>query len=226
MLVSFAATTAELRAHDLWFAYPNRPVLQGAELSVRSGQVTALHGDNGAGKSTLLDIVCGVRRPQRGVVESPGRIAYVPQRTELDSRLPVTVRDVVTMGTWSDRGLWRPLRRSDRRAVQWAMERVGIDQLASRRLDELSGGQVQRTLMARALTTGAPVIILDEPTTGLDREVRRVVAELLAELAAEGRIVLHATHDEDALITSDVVLHLAHGTITTAQSSCSRTLDK
>ncbi|MFD1858919.1 metal ABC transporter ATP-binding protein [Aeromicrobium camelliae] len=221
MLVSSAATTAELRARDVWFAYPNRPVLQGVELSVRAGEVTALRGDNGAGKSTLLDIVCGVRRPHRGTVELPGRIAYVPQRTDLDSRLPVTVRDVVTMGTWSDRGWWRPLRRSDRFAVQAAMERVGIDHLASRRLDELSGGQVQRTLMARALTTGAPVIVLDEPTTGLDREVRRVVADLLAELAAEGRIVLHATHDDDALAASDIVLHLTHGTITKAEPTTS-----
>ncbi|RLV56236.1 metal ABC transporter ATP-binding protein [Aeromicrobium phragmitis] len=225
MLVSSAATTAELRVRDVWFAYPNRPVLQGAELSVRAGEVTALRGDNGAGKSTLLDIVCGVRRPHRGTVELPGRIAYVPQRTDLDSRLPVTVRDVVMMGAWSDRGLWRPLRRSDRRAVQGAMERVGIDPLASRRLDELSGGQVQRTLMARALTTGAPVIILDEPTTGLDSEVRRVVADLLAELAAEGRVVLHATHDEEALRASDVVLHLAHGTISTPQPTASSVVE-
>ncbi|WP_293787834.1 metal ABC transporter ATP-binding protein, partial [uncultured Aeromicrobium sp.] len=177
MVVASVLVTAELRARDLWFAHPGRPVLQGADLVVRAGEVTAVHGDNGSGKSTLLDIVCGVRRPQRGAVELPGRVAYVPQRTELDARLPVTVRDVVTMGRWSDRGLWRPLRRNDRCAVQAAMERVGIDHLASRRLDELSGGQVQRTLMARALTTGAPVIVLDEPTTGLDREVRRVVAD-------------------------------------------------
>ncbi|MFC6151402.1 MULTISPECIES: metal ABC transporter ATP-binding protein [Mumia] len=186
-------------------------MLRGAHLEARAGEVTALAGGNGAGKTTLLDVVCGVREPERGEVWRPGRLAYVPQRTAVDARLPLTVGGLVATGTWAHRGLLRPLRRRDRATVGRAMERLGIVDLARRRVDELSGGQVQRALVARALATEAPVLVLDEPTTGLDCGTRRDLLAILAEIAAEGRVVLQATHDDSALDASDVVVELLHG---------------
>jgi len=199
---------------DVRAGYLGREVLRGVSCRVPSGEVTALCGGNGAGKTTLLDVVAGVSKPWSGRVERPkGGTAYVPQRTQVDPRLPLTVRQVVTMGAWQRLGWWRPVREADRYRVSVAMSQLGVDQLGRRRLDELSGGQVQRTLVARAVASGASTLVLDEPMTGLDAQVRAELSKIFRELASEGRVVLQATHDEEAAAASDLVLTLRDGKI-------------
>lgn len=192
--------------------YGRHEVLRGVTWCFAAGRVTALRGSNGSGKTTLLDVMAGIRPPARGTVSRPpGGVAYVPQRTHIDPRLPLTVRDVVTMGAWQRRGPWRRVSRDDRRAVESAMDDLGIAHLARRRLDELSGGQVQRSLVARAIVCDAPVMVLDEPMSGLDIGVRRELSDVLRRVAASGRVVVQATHDAEAAEASDQVVTLVDG---------------
>ncbi|OUZ07587.1 hypothetical protein BHE97_16560 [Aeromicrobium sp. PE09-221] len=192
--------------------YGRHQVLRGVTWCFAAGKVTALRGSNGAGKTTLLDVMAGISSPDRGhVVRPPGGVAYVPQRTHIDPRLPLTVRDVVTMGAWQRRGAWRRVTRDDRRAVEGAMDDLGIAPLARRRLDELSGGQIQRSLVARAIVCDAPVMVLDEPMSGLDIGVRRELSEVLRRVAATGRVVVQATHDAEAAEASDEIVVLVDG---------------
>lgn len=174
---------------------------------------TALVGPNGSGKSTLLGVLAGVIRPITGVLEHAGGRppAFVPQRGAVGDALPLTVRQTVEMGRWGERGPWRRLRRQDRAAVDSALERVGIAGLASRQLGELSGGQRQRTLIAQGLAQESDLLLLDEPTTGLDPEARERMATLLTELVADGVTVVHATHDLDAARSADACLLLREG---------------
>ncbi len=201
-----------IEVREVHAGYGRQEVLRGVSWCFPAGKVTALRGSNGSGKTTLLDVMAGISAPARGQVVRPaGGIAYVPQRTHIDPRLPLTVRDVVTMGAWQRRGPWRRVGREDRDAVRSAMEDLGIAHLARRRLDELSGGQVQRSLVARAIVCDAPVMVLDEPMSGLDLAVRRELSEVLRRVAASGRAVVQATHDAEAAQASDEVVTLVDG---------------
>ena len=179
-------------------------VLEGIDVDVETARLTVLTGANGSGKSTFLEVVAGLHPAASGSVRhrAPRRraggpdVAYVPQHTPESATVPLTVREVVAMGRWAARGPWRRLGREDRAVVADAMELLDVTDLAPRRLDSLSGGQRQRALVARAVAQQAPVLLLDEPTTGLDDRSRdRLVAGLL-ECARTGTAVLAATHDE------------------------------
>jgi zinc/manganese transport system ATP-binding protein len=123
----------------------------------------------------------------------------------------LTVRQTVEMGRWGERGPWRRLTRQDRAIVETAMERLGIMDLASRQLGELSGGQRQRALIAQGLTQESDLLLLDEPTTGLDPEARERIAALLTELVTDGVTVVQATHDLEAARSADTCLLLRDG---------------
>jgi zinc/manganese transport system ATP-binding protein len=137
--------------------------------------------------------------------------AFAPQRGTVGDALPLTVRQTVEMGRWGERGPWRRLTRQDRAAVDSAMERLGVTALAARQLGELSGGQRQRTLMAQGLAQESDLLLLDEPTTGLDPEARERIATLLTNLVDDGVTVVHATHDLDAARSADACLLLREG---------------
>src|SRR5690606_33869288 len=137
------------------------------------GAVTALIGPNGAGKSTLLNAISGRIHARHGhldvpAAERPGGVAYVLQATQVNTQLPITVRETVTMGRYARTGPFRRLRAADRAAVDEAMEALAITDLADRQLHELSGGQRQRAFVAQGLAQEADVLLLDEPITGLD----------------------------------------------------------
>jgi zinc/manganese transport system ATP-binding protein len=137
--------------------------------------------------------------------------AFVPQRGAVGDALPLTVKETVEMGRWGERGPWRRLTRHDRAVVESAMDRLGVADLARRQLGELSGGQRQRALIAQGLAQGSDLLLLDEPTTGLDPQARAHITELLAELVADGVTVVHATHDLDAARAADACLLLCEG---------------
>ena len=186
------------------FAYASRPVLTGVTGTVGAGEALALIGPNGSGKTTLLRGLLGMVRLAAGALRvvgaAPGRaprgsIGYVPQVADLDPSFPVTVLDVVLMGTYSRLGLLRRPGREERRRCREALEGVGLDDLASRRFGTLSGGQRQRVLVARCIAAEPRLILLDEPFNGLDQPNRDALLDIIARLKDRGIGVVVSTHD-------------------------------
>ena len=214
-----------LRAADVHFAYRGRTVLAGASLALRAGEVLSLLGANGAGKSTLLRLLLGFIAPAGGSVEYDGRplsaygrralaqrIAYVPQVHAMP--FPYRVRDVVAMGRLPAAGLWRTPGPSDHETVDRVLASMGIAHLAERVYTEISGGERQLALIARALTQGARTLVMDEPATGLDYGHQMRLIERVRALAGEGYAVLMTTHHpEHALLASTRVALLADGRV-------------
>ncbi|MBA2295723.1 MAG: metal ABC transporter ATP-binding protein [Actinobacteria bacterium] len=195
---------------EVSFAYGGGPpVLTGVSLAVEPGAFVGIAGPNGGGKTTLLRLVVGLERPVSGRVRlhglAPGardgpRIGYVPQRAQLASGTPVTVREMVETGRLALRGPLGPLRADDRQAVAAALERVGLAEHATVPLRTLSGGMQQRAFIARALAADPVLLALDEPTTGVDAESQESLAALLAELRdALGVTILYVSHEFGAV---------------------------
>jgi len=205
------STDSLISVRDVSFSYGDVPVLDSVSIDVEPGAFLGLVGPNGSGKSTLLDLMLGLRRPDDGTVSLFGepaaafddgeRIGYVAQdATEAGRDMPITVREVVRMGRYPKRPVGR-FSSEDRRAVEEAMEQVGVDDLATRRVGHLSGGQRQRVFIARALASGADLLALDEPTVGVDAESREEFYELLHELNATGLTVVLIEHDIGVVTT-------------------------
>ncbi|MCX5415575.1 zinc ABC transporter ATP-binding protein AztA [Streptomyces sp. NBC_00059] len=202
-----------VRFSDLEAGYPGRPVLRELSARIPALAMTALVGPNGSGKSTLLGVLAGVIEATSGQLRyTEGRPpAFVPQRGAVGDTLPLTARQTVEMGRWGERGPWRWLTRRDRTVVDSAMERLGVADLSARQLGELSGGQRQRVLIAQGLAQQSDLLLLDEPTTGLDPEARRRITALLTDLIADGTTVVQATHDLEAARSADACLLLSDG---------------
>lgn len=192
-------------------------VLHGLTVSIPAHQVTALTGHNGSGKSTLLGVLSGAHRTASGSLlrSHSSRAALVVQRSEVSDALPITVRETVTMGRWAHRGAWRRLTREDRSIAEHCMDRLGVADLADRRLSTLSGGQRQRVLLAQGLAQRSDLLLLDEPATGLDTEAKEQIAALLAEESARGVTIVHATHDPEDAASADHRIALSNGRLLT-----------
>jgi zinc transport system ATP-binding protein len=197
-----------VRVDHVSFAYDDGvPVLDDLTLSVRPGEFVAVVGPNGAGKSTLLKIILGLIQPQRGKVELFGqelsrfrewwRLGYVPQRIEQSNpHFPATVEEIVLLGRVAKIGLFRWPGRADRAAAHRALELVGMDDLRHRMIGQLSGGQQQRVYIARALAAEPELLILDEPTAGVDAESQARFYMLLNELNQKlGVALMFVSHD-------------------------------
>ena len=197
-----------LSAQDLAVSYGGPVVLSGVTFDAEQGERIGVLGPNGGGKSTLFRVLLGELRPLRGSVRRPARLGFVPQteRSRLD--YPVSALDVALMGTLSRLPWWRPVGRRERRAALAALERVGLSALADEQFGELSGGQRQRVLVARALVQEAPVLLLDEPFSGVDQTSADLLERLFGDLAGEGRALLVATHDLEQARAWDRVLCL------------------
>jgi ABC-type Mn2+/Zn2+ transport system ATPase subunit len=200
--------TSLLSVHELSAGYGSRPVLEDLSFELQPGERIGVLGPNGGGKTTLFKALLGMLPPLAGHFESAGRFGYVPQteRSRLD--YPVTALDVALMGALSRVVWWRPLGAAERRSAQAALAQVGLEDSAGELFGELSGGQRQRVLVARALVQDGPVLLLDEPFTGVDRPSAELLDRLLDSLAAEGRGVLIATHDLEQTRSWDQVLCL------------------
>ncbi|MCU0312900.1 MAG: metal ABC transporter ATP-binding protein [Solirubrobacteraceae bacterium] len=196
-------------ADDVSARYPGAgvPALASLTFAVRAGERVAVLGPNGGGKTTLFRLLTGELPAAGGRLEVPaGRVAIVPQtdRSRLD--YPVSALDVALMGAVSRTRWWRRPARADRALARTSLERVGLGDLARVTFGDLSGGQRQRVLVARALVQDAPLLLLDEPFSGLDAPSAERLERLLAELAGEGRGLLMATHDLEQARAADLVL--------------------
>lgn len=186
-------------------------VLRDVDVSINEHDFIAIVGPNGAGKSTLVKGILGLVTIESGTAELFGvpaadfdqhwRIGYVPQRHTLGGPIPATVREVVVSGRLPRAGFLRWSSPADRRAVEQAMERVGIADLARRPVHQLSGGQQRRVLIARALAAEAELMLLDEPTAGVDVEAQASVVDVLADLSRSGVTITVVTHDLEPFAT-------------------------
>jgi len=185
-----------LKVDNLTVSYNGSPALDGVSFSVEAGERVAIVGPNGSGKSTLFKAMVGLLRPAAGSVQSNGaKIGYVPQRSEVDWRFPVTVHDVVMMGRIAQIGWLRWQRSGDREVVRRCLEQVGMTAFAGRQIGELSGGQQQRVFIARALAQNASILLMDEPFSGVDVPSQEAILEILDGLRRQGVTVLVSTHD-------------------------------
>ena len=212
-----AEAPAAVEASDLRLAYGDRTVLSGVRFRMAADRgMVALAGPNGSGKSTFLRACLGLLPPREGTLRlfgaAPGSRAYrsalrlvgwAPQQRAPGS-LRLSVRELVSVGRCAGAGLFRRLGAEDRAAVEAAMETAGIAGLADRATQELSGGQLQRANLARALVSAPRLLLLDEPTTHLDAESRGSVVALLEKLAAERRVAIAVvSHDPGVLALCD-----------------------
>ncbi|AAM73321.1 MAG TPA: ABC transporter ATP-binding protein [Chlorobaculum sp.] len=177
-------------------------ILQGLSLSVYEGDFLAVLGPNGGGKTTLLKVILGLVKPTTGTVrvfgKEPGyasrRIGYVPQRLDFDRTFPISAMEVVLMGRLSRKRLLQRYGHEDRRKALEALETTGLAELAQRRIGALSGGELQRVLIARALAGEPELLLLDEPTASVDPDMKTTIYDLLDQLKKSHTIVL-VTHD-------------------------------
>lgn len=193
--------------------YGNRPVLEHVNLQLARGEFLALLGPNGSGKTTLLRGIVGLLDPMAGSIEfeldrraSP--LGYVPQRETLDPAFPLTVFEVVLMGTYARLPAWRRAGADQHRIARHALELVGLPALADQRFADLSGGQTQRVLIARALAAEPRLLVLDEPTAGIDAAATAAIMGVLSRLNREdGMTVLLVTHQVRVLqgVVNEVV---------------------
>ncbi|WP_239253959.1 metal ABC transporter ATP-binding protein [Listeria ilorinensis] len=196
---------------NLSFHYDKEEVLKNIHLSVEEGSFTGLIGPNGSGKSTLLKLILGVLKKQRGEITIFGepsekfkaweRIGFVSQKANaFNSAFPASVKEVVASGLTKKKGLFKMLNKADEAAICETLAIVGMEQFLKRNIGELSGGQQQRVFIARSLVSNPDMLILDEPTVGVDIENVRSFYELLQKLHRErGLTLLLVTHDQLAI---------------------------
>jgi zinc transport system ATP-binding protein len=191
------------------FGYADRAVIAQVTVCIERGEVVALLGPNGSGKTTLVKGLLGLSDHLGGQAQLFGvdldhftdkaRIGYVPQRHSLSASVRATVREVVEIGRLPHRQWWAPWRRGDSAIVHEALELVGLADRAHEDVSTLSGGQQRRVLIARALAAQPEVLVMDEPTAGVDAASQAVLAQVLSRLAARGTTMLIVTHELDAL---------------------------
>jgi ABC-type Mn2+/Zn2+ transport system ATPase subunit len=209
--------TRHVDARSLAVGYGRSTVVRDVSFSLESGDLLVLIGTNGSGKSTLLKTLAGLISPISGSLSilddnagaRPVDVAYLPQHPVSTHTLPIRVRDVVTMGRYATLGLFRRVGATDRAAVTRSMQRTGVGELADRSIRDLSGGQQQRAHLAQVLAREANILLLDEPTAGLDINGRREVGRIIAEERARGTTVVMATHELSDAEDATAVMLLA-----------------
>jgi ABC-type Mn2+/Zn2+ transport system ATPase subunit len=206
-----------IRARGLGVGYRGEVVVGGIDLDVRAGGSLALVGTNGSGKSTLVKTLVGLLAPAAGSVrilghepgKAPKRLAYHAQFHASGYILPIRVIDVVRMGRYPALGLTGRMRAHDHELVEEGMRRMGISRLSRAPMRSLSGGQLQRVYLAQALAREADLIVLDEPTAGIDAGGRELYLDAFAAELRRGAAIVTATHDIAEAIEYDQVLLLA-----------------
>ena len=206
-----------IRVEDLCFSYPTKKdTLKHINISVKETSFTCIVGENGSGKSTLLKCILGLYKGYSGNVIKEERIGYLPQKSEIQANFPATIEEVVLSGTIGNSIRKIFYSKNDRKVARDIMERLGIYDIRKKCFADLSGGQQQRVLIARSLCATKDIIILDEPTNGLDPSIAIQIYELLDDLKnKDGITILMVSHDvERALKYADTVIELIDGEVT------------
>jgi ABC-type Mn2+/Zn2+ transport system ATPase subunit len=194
---------------DLLVAYGDAVALCDVTMEVPVASSLAVIGPNGSGKSTLLGVLAGTIEANSGLATVAGRPpALVQQSTDVDRSLPITVRDTVSLARYQTLGLFRRFQSADRDAIDGAMERLAVDDLAGHQFHDLSGGQRQRVLVAQGVAQETGVLLLDEPVTGLDVASRAIILDLVDQEVEAGRTVVVTTHNLEEARRCDQVLLL------------------
>jgi ABC-type Mn2+/Zn2+ transport system ATPase subunit len=206
---------------NAWVAYPEAVGLEAVTFDLGRGDFLAIIGPNGSGKTTLLRTVLGLLRPTRGSVTVLGklgpdiahvrsRIGYVPQRKLIDGKFPISVFEVALMGCYGTRGILRRASQHDKGRAIASLEAVGLADLANHVAGHLSGGQQQRLLIARALVQNPEILLLDEPTSGVDVATQKSIVALIRDLHEKLKLTtLFVTHDiNEVMPCADKVMYL------------------
>lgn len=189
-----------IKIDNLYFRYTKEWVLENINLSVNDKDFLGIVGPNGGGKTTLLKLIAGLLKPTKGKVTVKGKVSYVPQHMNLDRYFPISVLDVVKMGLL--RSNKNHYTNQDIESSYKALEAINAKNILSKRFGEISGGERQKTLLARALVSSPDILILDEPTANIDNKTQELINEVLKELNKEITIIL-VSHQYN-IITSNV----------------------
>ena len=223
MTSSRASAAPPLAFDQVTFGYGRMPVLREVSLRIHAGEFVAVVGPNGSGKTTLMRLGLGLLQPSHGTVRLFGQditrfadwplVGYVPQRAAGSMTLPISLGEVVRSGLAGQLGLLRWPTHRQRQRVDHVMQVMGLVGLQRSRMAELSGGQQQRALIARALVTAPRLLIMDEPTTGVDAQARLALRESLEHLVdVEGMAVVYVSHDPEGFNgLADRVIELRAG---------------
>lgn len=206
-----------IKITNLSFNYPSKKdVLKNINLSIEEGKFTCIVGENGSGKSTLLKCILGLNNGYSGTIIKEKNVGYLPQKTEIQSNFPASIEEVVISGTISNNLRSIFYKKSDKEKAKSVMQKLGIYDIRKKSFADLSGGQQQRVLIARAMCATQNLILLDEPTNGLDPSIAKQIYEMLDMLKRENNLtILMVSHDIDrALKYADSVIEIADGTVT------------
>jgi iron complex transport system ATP-binding protein len=193
-------------------SYGSTLALAPSDFELPRGVVVSMIGPNGSGKSTVLNVIAGLVTPRTGSVSvdvDASRISYVMQSTKVNETLPVTVREVVTMGRYASLGPYGRMSADDRVVVDRVLDRMGISEIAARHIHDLSGGQRQRVLVAQGLAQEHDLLLLDEPMTGVDLTTAQAIDDVIHVETREGCTVIMTTHDLSEARLSEFVVLLA-----------------
>lgn len=186
----------ELR--DVWLQYDKRCVLKNVNLTVYNDDFIAITGPNGGGKTTLLKIILKLLKPtqgevtywQDGKISNNLKIGYLPQKNLIDSTFPISVKEVIASGLLKKDNLFHKMNDADEQRIQFIMEEMGVDALKGESLGHLSGGQMQRTLLGRALISEPNVLVLDEPLSYVDKRFEHQIYKIISQIAPSTTIIL------------------------------------
>lgn len=195
---------------DVSFKYKGKYVLNNIKLKVKPGDYLGLIGPNGGGKTTLLRLILGLLKPNSGkiylfgktpqLVKNRAHIGYIPQKaTRIENKFPITVWETVSLGRVAKKGLLKRFSQEDKKAINKALSKVGLLTYKNKLLNELSGGQQQKAFIAKALASNPELLILDEPTVGIDNKSQKEFYKLLAQLNKEGKTIIIVSHDTSVI---------------------------
>lgn len=195
---------------DVFFTYEHKTVINGVSFSIQERDFVGLIGSNGAGKTTLLKMIVGLLKPTRGAIrlfDQPlgkfkdwDQIGYVPQKNSFNPLFPATVKEVVQSGLYGKKSMFRRLTKQEQQKVKDALYALSIEDIAERRIGQLSGGQQQRAFLARALVNNPQLLILDEPTVGIDVETQDAFFRMIRHMHQHHQITfIMVSHDMDMM---------------------------